>query len=93
MAMRTVGAFVSGFAAGWIARSAVGSTREVAISALLGIDGLRHEVIRVVAEQIERIQDLFAEGLTRHDSERVSGAVDEASPPRVVLRRERTDAA
>ena len=93
MALRTVGAFVSGFAAGWIFRSAVGSTREAAIRALVRIDGLRHEVARVVAEEVERIQDFFAEGRAHHEAEGPKGPVDDASPPRVVSLRGRHDAA
>jgi hypothetical protein len=93
MALKTVGVFASGFAAGWIARSVVGSTREAAISALVIVDGLRHEVTRVVAEQVERIQDFFAEGRAHYEAQRTHSPVDDASPPRVVPLRGRTDAA
>ncbi len=93
MALKTVGAFASGFAAGWIARSLVGSTREAAIGALVIVDRLRHEATRLVAEQVERIQDFFAEGRAYYEAERTPGPVDDASPPRVVPLRERTNAA
>jgi hypothetical protein len=93
MALRTAGALAFGFAAGWIARSVVGSTREAVIGAVVLLDGVRHEVTRIVAEQVERIQDFFAEGRAHYEAERARSPVDDASPPRVVPLRRRTDAA
>jgi hypothetical protein len=93
MAMRTVGIFVSGFVAGWVGRSVAGSTREAAVRTLVALEALRSEVTRLVAEQIERWQDLFAEGRAHYDAERARAPFDDAQPPRVVPIRERAGTA
>jgi hypothetical protein len=84
MALKLAGSFAAGVAVGWVARSTVGSTREALVRVLVVTDGLRERARRIVAEQIEFIQDLFAEGRARCDEQRAPVSVNEGVPPRVV---------
>jgi hypothetical protein len=83
MALKLAGTFATGVAVGWVARSTVGSTREAFVRVLVMTHGLREQVRRIVAEQVEFIQDLFAEGRAHRDEQRAPASVNESVPPRV----------
>lgn len=84
MPFRTVGAFVAGVGVGWAARSTVGSTREAMVRALVVAHKLRDGARRVLAEQVEWAEDMFAEGRARYELEREEGPIDDDAPPEVV---------
>ncbi len=81
MALRTLGAFVAGMGVGWAARSTVGSTREAMVKALVVGDKVRDGVRRVLAEQIEWAEDMFAEGRARYEIEKDHAPLDDERPP------------
>jgi hypothetical protein len=81
MASRTTAVFLAGLAAGWGMRSALGSSREALVRAVILAHHARDRVRRVVAERVEWLDDLVAEGRARYES--TSGAEpldDEAYP-------------
>jgi len=84
MALRTLGAFVAGVGVGWVARSTVGSTREAMVKALVAAHKVREGVRRLVAEQAEWAEDMFAEGRARYEMLRDHAPLDDEAPPRVV---------
>lgn len=68
--MRVVMAYAAGVVTGWLARSAFGSVREVAVGALAtGID-LNERVSRLIATEREFIEDLVAEAKATVESYR-----------------------
>ena len=85
MALRTFGAFVAGVGVGWVARSTVGSTREALVQVLVVGHRLREQVRRVLAEQVEWAEDMFAEGRARYELERDQVPLDDEVPPHVVI--------
>jgi len=84
MALRTWGAFTAGLAVGWAGRSALGSGKELVIRGVVAMHELRELFARVGAEQVEWVEDMFAEGRARYESQRSAAAVDEDAPARVV---------
>jgi hypothetical protein len=84
MALRALGAFVAGVGVGWVARSTVGSTREALIQGLVAAPKVREGVRRVLAEQVEWAEDMFAEGRARYEMLRDHAPLDVEVPPRVV---------
>lgn len=86
MALRTLSAFVAGMGVGWVARSTVGSSREAMVRALVVGHKLREGARRLVAEQVEWAEDMFAEGKARYELEREGDAapLDDDAPPQVV---------
>jgi hypothetical protein len=80
-------AFAAGVVAGWTGRAALGSSREALVKALVAGHGVREQVKRLVAEQSEWIEDMFAEGRARYDEQQRDGMemeIEPSVPPRVV---------
>lgn len=84
MALRVWGAFAAGVTVGWGARSVLGSGRELLVRSVVTLHEVRERVSRVAAEQVEWVEDTFAEGRARYEARRASEPVDEASHARVV---------
>ncbi len=84
MPIVAVGAYVAGFASGWVARSAVSSSRDVVVQAIVLAHRARDGVRRVVAEQREWFEDLFAEGRARYEFSQTDPIADARQKPRVV---------
>ncbi len=75
---------MAGMGVGWVARSTVGSTREAMVRALVVAHKLRDDARRLVAEQVEWAEDMFAEGRARYELEREAVPLDDEAPPQVV---------
>jgi hypothetical protein len=95
MAMTTVSAFLAGVVVGWVGRSAAGSSREALVEAIVLSHSMRDRVKRVVAEQVEWAEDLFAEGRARFEARRDAAShIDDYVAPQVVdLKKKRGHAA
>lgn len=63
--MKSTVAFSAGFAAGWIARSAVHSSRDAAVTLLAFCIDAIERIRRIVAIERERFEDLIAEARVR----------------------------
>jgi hypothetical protein len=77
-------AFAAGFATGWVGRSVAGSTREALVQALVVAHKVRDGARRLLAEQVEWAEDLFAEGRARYEQLREAPPIDSELPPQVV---------
>ncbi len=78
-------AFAAGVVAGWTGRAVLGSSREALVKALVAGHGVREQVKRLVAEQSEWIEDMFAEGRARYEEQqRDAMEIESSVPPRVV---------
>jgi hypothetical protein len=77
MAARTGAAFAAGVAVGWTGRSVLGSGRELVVRAVVAFYELRERVSQVAAEQVEWIEDSFAEGRARYASKQAETPLDE----------------
>lgn len=95
MPIGTIGAFAAGFVTGWAGRSLVGSTREALVQTVVLAHRTREGVRRVVAEQVEWVEDMFAEGQARFEARREEEDLDDyVRPPSVVdLKKKRGQAA
>lgn len=95
MAVGTFGAFAAGIVVGWLGRSAAGSSRDAMVQAIVQGHRVRDGVKRVVAEQVEWFEDMFAEGRARFDARRESSDLDDhvARPQVVELKKKRGHAA
>jgi hypothetical protein len=77
MALKTFGAFAAGVVVGWTGRALFGSTRELAVQALVVAHHVGGRMKRIIAERFESAEDLFAEGRARYE------ATEEGSPVHV----------
>jgi hypothetical protein len=77
-------AFVAGVVVGWTARATLGSTREALVRTVSMAHALRERARRVVAENIEWVDDMLAEGRARHEAKRDEVQLEDDLPPRVV---------
>jgi hypothetical protein len=84
MALRTFTAFALGVGVGWVARSVAGSTREALIQAIVAAHRLRDDARRLIVEQFEWAEDMFAEGRARYEMLRNHAPLDDEAPPHVV---------
>jgi hypothetical protein len=66
--MKNLGIFLAGFAGGWVVRSAVDSSRGLAVSGVSAVFGTLDRVRRVIALEKEHLEDLVAEGKARHEA-------------------------
>jgi hypothetical protein len=66
--MRALGIFVAGFATGWVVRSAVDSSRSLAVSGVSAAFGTVERLRRLLAIEKEHLEDLVAEGKAKHAS-------------------------
>jgi hypothetical protein len=83
--MKLVGLFVAGFAAGWVVRSAVDSSHDLAVGLVATAYGAYDRTKRLIAVEREHMEDLFAEGKARYEAKRArhGSARRDASGPRV----------
>lgn len=77
MAIRVWGAFAAGVAVGWTGRHVFGSGRELLVKGVVLAHQVREYVARNAAEQVEWVEDMFAEGTARYQASRSD--VDEHS--------------
>ncbi len=68
--MKLVGLFVAGFATGWIVRSAVDSSHDLAVGLVATAYGAYDRTKRLIALERENMEDLFAEGKARYEAKR-----------------------
>jgi hypothetical protein len=81
--MKRVGLFLAGFASGWVVRSAVDSSRGLAVAGISALYGTAERLRRLVAIEREHLEDLVAEGRAKYESARgfqPPRAVDPVSP-------------
>jgi hypothetical protein len=83
MAVRTTAAFLTGLATGWVMRSALGSSRDVLVRGIVATHHGRAQVRRLIAERIEWLDDLFAEGRARYEEAAETAPLDDKAPPHV----------
>jgi hypothetical protein len=69
-----LGLFVAGFASGWVVRSTVESSRDLAVSLVATAYGAYEGTKRVVAVEREHMEDLFAEARARYEAKRARAA-------------------
>jgi hypothetical protein len=89
MAFKTTSAFIAGVATGWVLRSAMGSSREVLVRVVVVAHRGRERLRRVVAENAEWLDDLFAEGRARYNASHSEVGLDDEAPPHIAPERER----
>jgi hypothetical protein len=65
-----LGLFVAGFASGWVVRSAVESSHDVAVGLISVAYGAYDRTKRLVAIEREHLEDLVAEGKARYETKR-----------------------
>jgi hypothetical protein len=81
--MKLVGLFVAGFAAGWVVRSAVDSSHDLAVGMIAGAYGAYDRTKRLIAIEREHLEDLIAEGKARYESKRARSSRSDTTGPRV----------
>jgi hypothetical protein len=84
--MLRLGIFLVGFASGWMTRSAVDSSRELAVSVMATAYATWERVRRAVAVERERMEDLVAEARARQQT-RGPSARDPSSEPHAAVSR------
>jgi hypothetical protein len=67
MALEGLGAFAAGVAVGWAGRSMAGSTREALVRIVVAGHLVKNDLRRAIAERVEWIEDLMAEGRIRYE--------------------------
>ena len=72
--MEPFGAFIAGFASGWIVRSTVTSARSVAVGAIAAVYAATDRARRWVATEREYFEDLIAEGRAKFEAEQARSA-------------------
>jgi hypothetical protein len=65
-----LGLFMAGFASGWVTRSAVDSSHELAVGIISVAYGAYDRTKRLVAIEREHLEDLVAEGKARYEAKR-----------------------
>lgn len=68
--MEIFGTMLVGITAGWLMRSGVDSSRELAVRAIAAAHEASHRARRMVAVEREHLEDLLAEGRARFETER-----------------------
>jgi hypothetical protein len=80
MVFNQLGAFAAGVAVGWAGRSLAGSTREALVRIVVAGHHVKNDLRRAIAERVEWIEDLMAEGRIRYEeSVTRAGAVHAAN--------------
>jgi hypothetical protein len=72
--MKELGIFLAGFAGGWIVRSTVDSSRGLAVAGVSTVYGALERLRTLLAIEREHLEDLVAEGRTKHEADRLTGA-------------------
>lgn len=80
MAMVTLGAFVGGLAAGWVARGLSGAPRSELVRTVAKGFQVSDAVQRWVSERAEWVEDLIAEGQAYHAATRRCANVEASAP-------------
>ncbi len=75
------GMFLAGFGAGWVARSAVDSSRSAVVATIAAAMGAVERVQRAVAMEREHLEDLVAEARAHHEARKARRAASEAGIP------------
>ena len=75
-----LGLFVAGFASGWVVRSTVDSSRDLAVGLVSVAYGAYDRTKRLVAIEREHLEDLIAEGKARYESKRARAQRGEPGP-------------
>ena len=90
-----LGLFVAGFASGWVVRSAVDSSHDVAVGIISAAYGAYDRTKRLVAVEREHLEDLVAEGKARYEARRARAARSgaKAGPHAADVPRARTERA
>lgn len=83
-----MGLFLAGFASGWVVRSAVDSSHDLAVGVVAAAYGAYDRTKRLVAVEREHLEDLVAEGKARYEAKRAraartAAAASNATSPRV----------
>jgi hypothetical protein len=65
-----MGLFLAGFASGWVVRSAVDSSHDLAVGVVAAAYGAYDRTKRLVAIEREHLEDLVAEGKARYEAKR-----------------------
>jgi hypothetical protein len=74
-----MGLFLAGFASGWVVRSAVDSSHDLAVGVVAAAYGAYDRTKRLVAVEREHLEDLVAEGKARYEAKRARAARTAAS--------------
>jgi hypothetical protein len=74
------GLFLAGFGAGWVARSAVDSSRGAIVTTLAAAMGAVERVQRAIAMEREHLEDLVAEARAVHQAQVARRAAREGAP-------------
>jgi hypothetical protein len=82
-AMRGIGFFLAGVAAGWVMRASFGSLRNIAVGAVTASYEAVDKVRRFVAEEREFFEDLMAEGRARFEAGKARKSAPRAVPKAV----------
>ena len=69
-----LGLFVAGFASGWVVRSAVESSHDLAVGLVSVAYGAYDRTSALVAIEREHLEDLVAEGKARYEAKRARAA-------------------
>jgi hypothetical protein len=77
-----LGVFMAGFASGWVVRSAVDSSHDLAVNLVSVAYGAYDRTKRLVAIEREHLEDLVAEGKARYESQRARAHVAARPGPR-----------
>jgi hypothetical protein len=77
MEAKTLAAFAAGVAVGWAGRSVLGSGRELVVRAVVLALEVRERLSQVAAEQVEWLEDSFAEGRARYATKKAEAPLDE----------------
>ena len=81
--MKLLGLFSAGFAAGWVVRGSVDSSRGALVGAIAAVYGAVDRAKRFVAIERENLEDLFAEAKAKHFASLERETADErANAPR-----------
>jgi hypothetical protein len=78
-----LGMFVAGFASGWVVRSAVDSSHDLAVGLISVAYGAYDRTKRIVAVEREHLEDLVAEGKARYEAKRARAPRGAQPGPRV----------
>ena len=76
-----IGMFLAGFGTGWVARSAVDSSRSAVVATLAAAMGAFERVQRAVAMEREHLEDLVAEARAQHELSKARRAAHAATRP------------
>jgi hypothetical protein len=71
--MKGLGIFLAGFASGWVVRSTVDSSRGLAVAGVSTAYGALDRLRTLLAIEREHLEDLVAEGRTKHEADRLKG--------------------